>query len=1318
MLKNLIRFSTRALAILLVLTVTVSLGLVPGNTNQASAAATTYYVDGTNGSDTNNGTSLNTAFKTIQKAANVMIAGDTSYIRTGTYRETVAPVNSGSSGLPIKFKAYNNEVVTVNANDAITGWTQHSENIYKASMDWDFEKGYGNTIFVDSNLADEARWPNNLKELDTSTYQKLDSATSGGSSSNWTLMDTDLSSFSDDQINGSLLYVQVNDWNYQKTRVEDFVQSTRKLSFSPPLSYLSYTPRAGDHYYLSGLLTFLDTAGEWYKDMASNTLYIWVSGGGNPSSKVVEAKKREYTFDLDSKSYIEIDGIDIRGGQVNFSASDHCLLKDSLIVGADRYFTENTSTPTVGAGIALEGTHNTIRDSEIKDMYQAGIILRGSNNSIINNYIHHVGMYNGSGISVSGKNHLISHNTITTLGYSGIVGGPVSCVIQYNRLTDSNRIGGDGGLIYTNSDLQNTEIHHNIVGDNVGHKGAGIYPDNHSINLLVHHNVVYGISDANHTNTPANFELWYNNTFYDSADFRTFGVVNRFLYDMYGNKHFNNIYYKGLTSVPDTLMLYETKQSDNILQGNLLDVDPLFVNAETDDYDLSSNSPAIDIGLVIPGITDGYTGAAPDAGAYEYGVPKWTAGHDFANPPNPIFQLSTNVPYANKVVNGGFEQGDFTSWTTTGTPDVVSDTVWDYNNATFARNNTKGARLASGESLTQTVNGLIPNTTYVLSAWARINGVEIQAENYNEASLANNNTVTKYRGADSLGYMQNNDFLRFDNFDFGTTAKYNKISAGINNTGANGTIEVRLDSVTGTLISTIHLSAKYTSIWKFNEADLSSTTGTHHVYMVFKGTGNIALIDKFRFFNTTMTDDVNIGVKEFGAGATGDKTITYTSKDYGSNESTITFTTGSGVTSAKIYMDKPDGDWWAYIDDVGIVEQMSDFSDNFDLVGSNNDGQNYSLNNWQLPTGTLTPTLSSAQKSSGSYSVLINDDEKISKDFNSEMREKIVSFRFYDTASELTMQSVGSLYDGTTYCMLGVYTDQNPNKYVARVGSTWKDTTISRTTGWHEMKWDFSSGTDVKMYIDGILVETTSSLNYFTTMFYGDSWTNGINGTSYFDDISIKSDTLAPVNTSVKISADSVVESVYSNRREVTLMLNATDASLPLSMMVSDDAAFTGAVWEPFSTTRPFALTDGDGIKTVYAKFKDNAGNESEAVSDSIILDTIAPTLQLTVNKATIHQPNHQMVQIQVTQQTNGTDAGIASIVLASITSNEPDNGLGDGDSVNDIQDAVLGTNDTSFSLRAERSGNGNGRIYTITYTITDLAGNATNASVQVVVPH
>ena len=47
--------------------------------------------------------------------------------------------------------------------------------------------------------------------------------------------------------------------------------------------------------------------------------------------------------------------------------------------------------------------------------------------------------------------------------------------------------------------------------------------------------------------------------------------------------------------------------------------DPLFTNAAGNDFSLLAGSPMIDKGAVIPGITDGYVGAAPDIGAYERG---------------------------------------------------------------------------------------------------------------------------------------------------------------------------------------------------------------------------------------------------------------------------------------------------------------------------------------------------------------------------------------------------------------------------------------------------------------------------------------------------------------------------------------------------------------------------------------------------------------------------------------------------------------------------------------------------------------------------
>ena len=95
------------------------------------------------------------------------------------------------------------------------------------------------------------------------------------------------------------------------------------------------------------------------------------------------------------------------------------------------------------------------------------------------------------------------------------------------------------------------------------------------------------------------------------------------------------------------------------------------------------------------------------------------------------------------------------------------------------------------------------------------------------------------------------------------------------------------------------------------------------------------------------------------------------------------------------------------------------------------------------------------------------------------------------------------------------------------------------------------------------------------------------------------------------------------------------------------------------------------------------------------------------------------MVDITATVTVSDICDAAPSVVLTSVTSNEPDDakGNGDGKTVNDIQGAEIGTEDYEFQLRAERAGKGDGRVYTITYTVTDASGNSASASATVVVP-
>ncbi len=74
-----------------------------------------YYVS-VNGSDSNPGT-LQKPFKTIQKAANVVKAGDTVYVRGGTYVGRIYIHTSGSKGKYITFRNYPGETPVITRND-------------------------------------------------------------------------------------------------------------------------------------------------------------------------------------------------------------------------------------------------------------------------------------------------------------------------------------------------------------------------------------------------------------------------------------------------------------------------------------------------------------------------------------------------------------------------------------------------------------------------------------------------------------------------------------------------------------------------------------------------------------------------------------------------------------------------------------------------------------------------------------------------------------------------------------------------------------------------------------------------------------------------------------------------------------------------------------------------------------------------------------------------------------------------------------------------------------------------------------------------
>lgn len=122
---------------------------------------------------------------------------------------------------------------------------------------------------------------------------------------------------------------------------------------------------------------------------------------------------------------------------------------------------------------------------------------------------------------------------------------------------------------------------------------------------------------------------------------------------------------------------------------------------------------------------------------------------------------------------------------------------------------------------------------------------------------------------------------------------------------------------------------------------------------------------------------------------------------------------------------------------------------------------------------------------------------------------------------------------------------------------------------------------------------------------------------------------------------------------------------------------------------------------------------------DPCIEDTTVPTLEITLDRDVLWPPNHKVIEVCATISVSDDCDEAPTVTLVSVTSDEPDNGLGDGDTAGDIE--VLddsGDPPTCINLRSERQGGGDGRVYSIIYCASDASGNSTCDTVTVTVPH
>lgn len=140
----------------------------------------------------------------------------------------------------------------------------------------------------------------------------------------------------------------------------------------------------------------------------------------------------------------------------------------------------------------------------------------------------------------------------------------------------------------------------------------------------------------------------------------------------------------------------------------------------------------------------------------------------------------------------------------------------------------------------------------------------------------------------------------------------------------------------------------------------------------------------------------------------------------------------------------------------------------------------------------------------------------------------------------------------------------------------------------------------------------------------------------------------------------------------------------------------------------------GVGTNQVGLSVSDGIAPAVTCATTVTVQDTTPPVItSITASPNVLSPPNHKLIEVGVTVVAYDICGAVTSKIV-SVTSNEPENGLGDGDTAPDW----LITGDLDVILVAERSGRGNGRTYTITVEVTDEYENTATGTVTVLVPH
>ncbi|MDX3715760.1 MULTISPECIES: RICIN domain-containing protein [Streptomyces] len=285
-------------------------------TSAPASAATqaTYYV-APGGDDTDAGT-ITAPFKTLQHARDVVrtvnddMTGDINvYLRGGNYpvSSTInfTSADSGTNGHRVVYAAYQNEKPVLNGGVPVTGWAQHSGNIWKAPLNRDNKL---RALYVNNKRAQTAS-----KTISSAGCYGTYTVTAGQAPWAWesgsecdgakySLSDLPAVALNQDDVEirtqttwtSAIVGVrQITTSSDGANRVALFQQPGAAIAQGPPNG--NFNAGGGTHTFMNAY-EFLDQPGEFYFDKTNHTLYYYKSSSEDMASAEVFAPNNVSTL--------------------------------------------------------------------------------------------------------------------------------------------------------------------------------------------------------------------------------------------------------------------------------------------------------------------------------------------------------------------------------------------------------------------------------------------------------------------------------------------------------------------------------------------------------------------------------------------------------------------------------------------------------------------------------------------------------------------------------------------------------------------------------------------------------------------------------------------------------------------------------------------------------------------------------------------------------------------------------------------------------------------------------------------------------------